>query len=100
MPFQLPLLSLDVGTKAAKESVTRRWLEAVGERPTFPLWKRVGRRKHMWLHDLARNSRRSKRLRHWLHSWFYPYPRNARRAHELAEAMSRSNAVFIIRRII
>ncbi len=54
MPFQLPLLSLDVSTKAAKESVTRRWLEAVGERPTFPLWKRVGRRKHMWLHDLAR----------------------------------------------
>lgn len=60
MPVHLPLLSLDVGakaaeaTKATRDSVTRRWLEAVGERPKFMPWKRVGRRKHMWLHDLAR----------------------------------------------
>lgn len=54
MPFHLPLLSLDVGARATKESVTRRWLQAVGERHKFPLWKNVGRRKHMWLHDLAR----------------------------------------------
>jgi hypothetical protein len=54
MPVHLPFVSLQVGAKAAKESVTRRWLQAVGERHGFPLWKNAGRRKHMWLHDLAR----------------------------------------------
>jgi len=46
--MHLPFLSLCIG-----ETATRRWLRAVGERPDLPAWKRVGRRKHAWLHDLA-----------------------------------------------
>ena len=34
--MQLPFLSLSIG-----ETVTRRWLKAVGERPDLPAWKRV-----------------------------------------------------------
>jgi len=47
--MHLPFLSLCIG-----ETATRRWLRAVGERPDLPAWKSVGRRKHAWLHDLAR----------------------------------------------
>ncbi len=46
--MHLPFLSLSIG-----ETATRRWLRAVGERPDLPAWKRVGRRKHAWLHNLA-----------------------------------------------
>lgn len=46
--MHLPFLSLSIG-----ETATRRWLRAVGERPDLPSWKRVGRHKHAWLHDLA-----------------------------------------------
>lgn len=47
--MRLPFLSLS----AVGETATRRWLRAVGERPDLPSWKRVGRRKHAWLNDLA-----------------------------------------------
>ena len=46
--MHLPFLGLSIG-----ETATRRWLRAVGGRPDLPSWKRVGRRKHAWLHDLA-----------------------------------------------
>ncbi len=52
--MHLPLLNLCTGNAPLKESATRLWLQAVGERPDLPSWKNVrGRRKHAWLHDLA-----------------------------------------------
>ena len=51
--MHLPLLNLCTGNAPLKESATRLWLKAVGERPDLPKWQNVRRRKHTWLHDLA-----------------------------------------------
>lgn len=51
--MHLPFLNLATGDNTLKESATRIWLRAVGERPDLPSWKNVRRRKHMWLHKLA-----------------------------------------------
>ena len=47
--MRLPFL----GLPAVGEAATRRWLRAMGEPPDLPSWKRVGRRKHAWLNQLA-----------------------------------------------
>lgn len=52
--MHLPLLNLCTGNAPLKDSATRLWLQAVGERPDLPSWKNVrGRRKRAWLHNLA-----------------------------------------------